>query len=278
MANERISVARIGKLTFWSFAPLAIAGAIYADPSLRWFYVVGLCIALVLVCQFRVAIGKLTWRFLNACGIRDGKVLAKVIAWLIGTLVLVGGALSLLRGGHLLLQIDDLEESVGDITDKYYEQQDGDGRAAAMLLKAARNGNSDHDDFLDAVAGIPAESLLMQVHRLADSADVSLYCYRHNRLLPDGSILKWKETTAAFLLVNGQTGSIVDSMALSGNPGVIWVMDEGFSIDVDIDDGKARKVYDVSTNGFGSPRIESLEDATEQTIRPKTVERRSQMD
>jgi hypothetical protein len=91
-----------------------------------------------------------------------------------------------------------------------YEQQLlGDARLGNALLSRMAL-SKDHDDILEFVRTIPAESLSCKTMELPEYPSLQLVWFHHHRQLPDGSNLPTDKCKSAALLLKTESLEIVD--------------------------------------------------------------------
>jgi hypothetical protein len=91
----------------------------------------------------------------------------------------------------------------------HHKQLLSDARLGSALLSRMAL-SEDHDDILDFVRTIPAESLSCKTMELPEYPSLQLVWFHHQRQLPDGSILPIDECKSAALLLNSESLEIVD--------------------------------------------------------------------
>ena len=99
----------------------------------------------------------------------------------------------------------DQTEAMGD----YQQQLLGDARLGnALLCRMALS--KDHDEILEFVRTIPAESLSCKTMELPKYPSLQLVWFHYHRQLPDGSILPTDKCKSAALLLKSESLEIVD--------------------------------------------------------------------
>jgi hypothetical protein len=102
---------------------------------------------------------------------------------------------------------DAVDQTEGGV--EYQKQLLGDARLGNALL--CRMGLSkNHDEILEFVRTIPAESLSFKTMALPEYPPLQLAWFHYHRQLPDGSFLPTDKCKSATLLLNSESLEIVD--------------------------------------------------------------------